>query len=40
MDLIVGLSLITAGIVVLARAARRKPEIIGRNEAVKRMLRK
>ena len=37
-DIIVGLSLIASGIAILVRRFRRPPEIIGRNEAVKRIL--
>lgn len=39
LDILVGLAFIAAGVgIIIRHAVRRPPEIIGRNEAVKRML--
>jgi hypothetical protein len=38
MEILIGLAFIGAGLAILARSWRRKPDIIGRNEAVRRLL--
>lgn len=39
-DIIVGVFFMAIGVIILFRSTRRPPELIGRNEAVKRMLAK